>query len=93
MPGRKCVGMRLEIRHSCTDFNSYRAARVKSLFNATTGYNWSKDVELPIEGKEWQIGLIVGASGSGKTASHRIGCHINVFCRHVDNCRRSCRAA
>lgn len=60
--------MRLEIRHSCTDFNSYRAARVKSLFNATTGYNWSKDVELPIEGKEWQIGLIVGASGSGKTS-------------------------
>lgn len=60
--------MRFEIRHSCEDFNSYRAARVKSLFNATTGYNWSKDVELPIEGKDWQIGLIVGASGSGKTS-------------------------
>ena len=60
--------MKIEIRHSCTDFKSYRAARVKSLFNATTGYNWSKDVELPIDGKEWQIGLIVGASGSGKTS-------------------------
>lgn len=60
--------MKFEIRHSCEDYNSYRAARVKSLFNATTGYNWSKDVELPIEGKDWQIGLIVGASGSGKTS-------------------------
>lgn len=53
--------MKFSIRHSCEDFNSYRAARVKSLFNATTGYNWSKDVDLPIEGKDWQIGLIVGA--------------------------------
>ena len=60
--------MKFSIRHSCEDFNSYRAARVKSLFNATTGYNWSKDVDLPIEGKDWQIGLIVGASGSGKTS-------------------------
>lgn len=64
--------MKFEIRHSCEDFNSYRAARVKSLFNATTGYNWSKDVELPIEGKEWQIGLIVGASGAGKTSVGRM---------------------
>lgn len=64
--------MTIEIRHSCEDFKSYRAARVKSLFNATTGYNWSKDVELPIEGKDWQIGLIVGASGSGKTSVGRV---------------------
>lgn len=64
--------MKFEIRHSCEDFNSYRAARVKSLFNATTGYNWSKDVELPIEDKSWQIGLIVGASGSGKTSVGRM---------------------
>lgn len=64
--------MKIEIRHNCTDFTSYRAARVKSLFNATTGYNWSKDVDLPIEGKDWQIGLIVGASGSGKTSVGRM---------------------
>lgn len=64
--------MTIEIRHSCEDFKSYRAARVKSLFNATTGYNWSKDVDLPIEGKDWQIGLIVGASGSGKTSVGRV---------------------
>lgn len=41
--------MTIEIRHSCEDFKSYRAARVKSLFNATTGYNWSKDVDLVSE--------------------------------------------
>lgn len=26
--------MKIEIKHRCDDFNSYRAARVKSLFNA-----------------------------------------------------------
>lgn len=64
--------MKIEIRHTCDDFKSYRAARVKSLFNATTGYNWSKDIDLPIEGMDWQIGLIVGASGSGKTSAGKI---------------------
>lgn len=60
--------MRVEIKHSCNDFNSYRAARVKSLFNAENGHTWEHVAELPIEGKEWKIGLIVGASGSGKTS-------------------------
>lgn len=60
--------MRIEIKHRCSDFNSYRAARIKSLFNAENGCNWSHTAELPIENTEWQIGLIVGASGSGKTS-------------------------
>jgi GNAT superfamily N-acetyltransferase len=60
--------MKIEVSHHCSDFNSYRAARVKSLFNAEKGCDWEKTVELPIEGKEWQIGLIVGPSGSGKTS-------------------------
>jgi hypothetical protein len=29
--------MKIEIRNRCSDFNSYRAARVKSLFNAESG--------------------------------------------------------
>jgi hypothetical protein len=29
--------MKIEINHRCSDFNSYRAARVKSLFNAESG--------------------------------------------------------
>ena len=60
--------MRVEVRHHCSDFDSYRAARVKSLFNAEKGCDWEKVAELPIEDKEWQIGLIVGPSGSGKTS-------------------------
>jgi ABC-type ATPase involved in cell division/GNAT superfamily N-acetyltransferase len=60
--------MIIKIKHSCDDFNSYRAARVKSLFNAETGYIWEHLAELPIEEKDWQIGLIVGPSGSGKTS-------------------------
>lgn len=60
--------MIIEINHHCSDFNSYRAARVKSLFNAEKGCDWMRTVELPIEGKEWQIGLVVGPSGSGKTS-------------------------
>ncbi len=60
--------MIIEIQHKCSDYNSYRSARVKSLFNAENGCNWEKIVELPIEEKEWRIGLIVGKSGSGKTS-------------------------
>lgn len=60
--------MKIEIKHRCDDFDSYRSARVKSLFNAENAYNWEKVVDLPIEGKDWKIGLVVGASGSGKTS-------------------------
>lgn len=60
--------MIIEVKNVCSDFNSYRAARVKSLFNAENGCNWEHTADIPIEGKEWQIGLIVGPSGSGKTS-------------------------
>lgn len=60
--------MIIEVKHKCSDFDSYRAARVKSLFNAENGCNWDHTAELPIEGMDWKIGLIVGASGSGKTS-------------------------
>lgn len=60
--------MKIEIRNQTTDFNDYRSARVKSLFNAERGDAFSLDVELPIEDMDWSIGLIVGPSGSGKTS-------------------------
>jgi len=60
--------MRIEVKHRCSDFESYRAMRVKSLFNAENGCNWEHAAELPIEEMEWKIGLIVGPSGSGKTS-------------------------
>ena len=60
--------MKIEIRHRCDDFASYRAARVKSLFHCETGANFSLDAELPIERDDWQLGVVVGPSGSGKSS-------------------------
>lgn len=60
--------MNIEIHNNTSDFNSYRAARVKSLFNAESGCNFDlsiKDVDLS---GDWNIGVVVGASGSGKTS-------------------------
>jgi hypothetical protein len=41
--------MKITVRHKCTDFSSYRAARVKSLFNVESGANFSIDADLPID--------------------------------------------
>jgi hypothetical protein len=60
--------MKIEIRNRCSDFNSYRAARVKSLFNAESGCNFDLDAELELSG-EWSIGVVVGPSGAPSTAS------------------------
>lgn len=60
--------MKIDITHRCDDFDSYRAARVKSLFNVETGANVEISADLPIEDHDWQIGLVVGPSGSGKTS-------------------------
>lgn len=60
--------MRIEVNHTCSDFNSYRAARVKSLFNCESGANFQLSAELSIDDDAWQIGVIVGPSGSGKTS-------------------------
>lgn len=64
--------MRLEVRNRCSDFDSYRAARVKSLFNAESGCNFDLDAELDIEGDDWQLGVVVGPSGSGKSSIGRL---------------------
>lgn len=60
--------MKLNINHNCTDFDSYRSARVKSLFNVESGTNVHITADLPIEDTDWQIGVIVGGSGTGKTS-------------------------
>jgi energy-coupling factor transporter ATP-binding protein EcfA2 len=64
--------MKIEVRNNCSDFQSYRAARVKSLFNAESGCNFSLDADLPIDDAEWKIGLVVGPSGSGKSSIGRV---------------------
>ncbi|QYS86294.1 GNAT family N-acetyltransferase [Flavobacterium oreochromis] len=63
--------MKIEVNHSSKNFNSFRAQKVKSLFNAENGHEWKHTAELPVEDNDWQIGLIVGASGSGKTSIGR----------------------
>jgi ABC-type transport system involved in cytochrome c biogenesis ATPase subunit len=63
--------MLIQVRNRCSDFDSYRAARVKSLFNAESGCNFDLDAELAIEDSDWQIGVVVGPSGSGKTSIGR----------------------
>lgn len=60
--------MKVKVRNRCSDFTSYRAARVKSLFNAESGCNFSLDADLPIDDGGWKIGMVVGPSGSGKTS-------------------------
>ncbi len=60
--------MIVAVRHHCRDFESYRAARVKSLFNVESGAEFSRDFNLPLEGEQWQLGLVVGPSGSGKSS-------------------------
>ena len=59
---------RIEVHNRVSDFTSYRAARVKSLFNAESGCNF----DLTIDGVDltgaWNIGVVVGPSGSGKTS-------------------------
>lgn len=59
--------MKIKVRNNCSDYNSYRAARVKSLFNAETGANFSLDADIEMDG-DWTIGVVVGPSGSGKTS-------------------------
>jgi hypothetical protein len=61
--------MRVEIRNRCSDFRSYRAARVKSLFNVEAGCNFDLTADLPIDDAGWKLGLVVGPSGSGKTSA------------------------
>lgn len=60
--------MKISIYNTCTDFDSYRAARVKSLFNVESGANFNLELDLPIEDDSWKIGVIVGPSGSGKSS-------------------------
>ena len=61
--------MKLTTTVSSPAFTSYRAARVRSLFNVSEdqGSSHTISIDAPLEQKEWKIGLVVGASGTGKT--------------------------
>ena len=63
--------MKIEVHNRVSDFNSYRAARVKSLFNAENGCNFDLEIDNVDLSGDWNIGVIVGPSGSGKTSIGR----------------------
>lgn len=63
--------MIINVHNVCADFTSYRAARVKSLFNAERGNEFRLEADFPFEGDDWSIGLIAGPSGTGKTSIGR----------------------
>ncbi|WP_264520410.1 hypothetical protein [Flavobacterium sp. N1994] len=44
---------------------------MKSLFNAEDGSSFNKEFDIDIDSLEWGIGLIIGASGSGKSSVGR----------------------
>lgn len=64
--------MKIEVRNRCPHYDSYRAARVQSLFNAETGQAFDLDADLAIDDDDWKIGVVVGPSGSGKTSTGRL---------------------
>ena len=63
----------ISVNLSCETGRSYRADRVKSLFNVTAkaGQQFSAQCHLPTDEEDWQIGLVVGPSGSGKSSIGR----------------------
>ncbi|NQT93781.1 MAG: GNAT family N-acetyltransferase [Lentisphaerae bacterium] len=63
----------VNINLSCPVSDSYRAARVRSLFNVLpdAGATFTASCELPLDEADWQVGLIVGPSGSGKSSIGR----------------------
>jgi GNAT superfamily N-acetyltransferase len=70
LPGGDDV-IRVDVDNRCDEFDSYRAARVKSLFNAESGANVRVRADLDIEDDGWRIGVVVGPSGSGKSTIGR----------------------
>jgi len=62
---------KITIRNRTDDFSSYRAARVKSLFNAESGCSFDLEAEIDLSG-DWTIGVVVGPSGSGKTSIGKV---------------------
>lgn len=62
--------MIIDIHNKTTDYNTYRAARVKSLFNPEHGNEFKLSAKFDLPGA-WSLGLVVGPSGTGKTSIGR----------------------
>jgi ABC-type dipeptide/oligopeptide/nickel transport system ATPase subunit len=77
--------MKITVNNCTTNFDSYRAERVKSLFNADDGSKFVKEFDIDIDELDWGIGLIVGASGTGKTSIGRQFFKDDKICNLYDN--------
>ena len=62
--------MKITVHHRPPEPDTYRAARVRSLFNVESA---AVDItaDLPIEDRMWSLGAVVGPSGSGKSTIGR----------------------
>lgn len=60
---------RLTIHHRQPIPATYRAARVASLFNVTEDADFRLSLDADLDAQPWQIGLIIGPSGSGKSSA------------------------
>lgn len=67
----------MHIRLSCPVYDSFRVQQVAGMFDVPLAERMNEefDVELPALDEDWQVGLIVGPSGSGKSsvARHAFG--------------------
>jgi GNAT superfamily N-acetyltransferase len=63
--------MKIEVHHKSPLPQSYRSARVASLFNIDHDADFRLEVEADLDAQPWQIGLIVGPSGSEKSSVAR----------------------
>ena len=62
----------IAVHHRCKNYDSYRAERVKSLFNAEGhGERFDLELDADLDSQTWNIGAIIGPSGSGKTSIAR----------------------
>ena len=66
--------MRISIDQKVPAYKSYAAERTRGMYNvaAEDGQRFQLDLELPVEKDEWQIGMVVGPSGSGKSSTVRM---------------------
>jgi hypothetical protein len=48
----------ISVTKECKNYDTYRTARVKSLFNAEYGHKFSISVDTDIDEFDWQIGVV-----------------------------------
>lgn len=63
----------MQISLSCPVYDSFRVQQIAGMFDVPVAERMSEtfDVELPADDEPWQVGLIVGPSGSGKSSVAR----------------------